>query len=92
MDHPRSESFINKNIQLIGKVQQINMIGFFIVDPDDPINESLIIYINSTNVEKPTGFELGRNVIVEGKLLTNSGLWQFRASSISTKCPSKYQE
>jgi cytochrome c-type biogenesis protein CcmE len=91
MDHPRSNSYINKNIQLIGKVQQINTTGFFISDPEDVDNVSLIVYINSTNIEKPTGFESGRTVIVEGKLLLISSVWKFRASSISTKCPSKYQ-
>ncbi|MFX0150867.1 MAG: cytochrome c maturation protein CcmE [Candidatus Hodarchaeota archaeon] len=92
MDHPSSDSFINKKIQLIGNVQQYNSTGFFISDPDEINNGSLIIYINSTNIEKPTGFEEGRNVIVEGKLLSTSSIWKFRASSISTKCPSKYQE
>lgn len=92
MDHSNSESLINKKIQIIGKIQQINTTGFFITDPEDVDNVSLIVYINSTNVEKPTGFESGRNVVVEGKLLTISSIWKFRASSISTKCPSKYQE
>ena len=92
MDHKRSDSFINRKIQLIGDVQDVNSIGFFITDPDDVNNASLIIYINATNVEKPAGFESGKTVLVEGKLLSTTSMWKFKASMISTKCPSKYQE
>jgi len=92
MDHPRPDSFINKKIQVVGVVQEINNTGFFITDPKDKNNATLIVYINSTNVEKPTGFESGKTVLVEGKLLSTSNIWTFKASLISTKCPSKYQE
>ncbi len=91
MDHPSYESYVNRKIQLVGVVQQIESDGFLINDPEDNDNASLIIYINSTSVEKPTGFELGKTVLVEGKLLSTKNLWTFKASLISTKCPSKYK-
>ncbi|MFX1506479.1 MAG: cytochrome c maturation protein CcmE [Promethearchaeota archaeon] len=89
-DESRPDSFINRNIQLIGVVQQVNSTGFFITDPEDVNNESLIIYINATNVEKPAGFESGKTVLIEGKLVSTTSIWTLRASMISTKCPSKY--
>ena len=92
MDHPQSDSYVNRNIQLIGTVKQFNSTGFFITDPDDVDNASLIIYINATNVEKPTGFTTEKNVLVEGKLLSTKNIWTLRATTISTKCPSKYQQ
>lgn len=91
MDHPQPENYINKKIQLIGVVQGINTTGFFIYDPDDVDNVSLVIFINATNVEKPTGFESDRTILVEGKLISMLDIWRFKASMISTKCPSKYQ-
>jgi len=92
VDHPRSDSFINRNIQVIGIVQQINRSGFFITDPEDISNVSLIIYINATHVERPVGFESGKTVLIEGKLISTVGMWKFKATMISTKCPSKYQD
>lgn len=92
MDHSQPDSYINRNIQLIGIVQQVNNTGFNITDPDDVTNASLIIYINSTNVEKPLGFETGKTILVEGKLISTINTWILKASMISTKCPSKYQE
>jgi cytochrome c-type biogenesis protein CcmE len=91
MDHPNYESYVNRKIQLVGVVQQIDSDGFLITDPEDKNNASLIVFINSTNVEKPTGFESGKTVLVEGKLLSTRNIWRFKASLISTKCPSKYQ-
>ncbi|MFX0205096.1 MAG: cytochrome c maturation protein CcmE [Candidatus Hodarchaeota archaeon] len=90
MDESRPDSFINRNIQLIGVVQQVNSTGFFVTDPENLINASLIIFINATNVEKPAGFESGKTVLIEGKLISTTGIWTLRASMISTKCPSKY--
>ncbi|MFW9857069.1 MAG: cytochrome c maturation protein CcmE [Candidatus Thorarchaeota archaeon] len=90
MEHPNSESFLDRKIQLIGTVADVNSTGFYILDPDDPTNLSLMIYVNSTNVGKPNGFETGKNVLVEGKLISTSGLWLFRANMISTKCPREY--
>lgn len=91
MDVKNPESYINKKIQLVGIVNEDNSTGFLITDPEDVDNVSLIIYINSTNVEKPTGFAVGKTVLIEGKLLSITGFWNFRATMISTKCPSKYQ-
>jgi hypothetical protein len=91
MDNPRPESLINKKIQVIGVVKTFNSTSFYITDPEDVSNGFLLIYVNAANVERPTGFEIGRTVLIEGKLLTISNIWRFRASSISTKCPSKYQ-
>lgn len=92
MDQQQLDSYKNRKIQLIGVVQQVNKTGFFITDPDDINNASLIIYINSTNVEKPVGFETGKTVLVEGKLISTTSIWKFKATMISTKCPSKYQD
>jgi len=91
MVHPQSESYMNRNIQLIGVVQGINTTGFLIYDPDDVDNVSLVIYINTSNVVRPSGFESGRTILAEGKLISISNIWKFRATMISTKCPSKYQ-
>ncbi|UCG03815.1 MAG: cytochrome c maturation protein CcmE [Candidatus Heimdallarchaeota archaeon] len=90
MDESRPDSFINRNIQLIGVVQQANTTGFFVTDPDDVNNASLTIFVNATNVEKPAGFESGKTVLIEGKLVSTTNIWKLRASMISTKCPSKY--
>ncbi|MHA2203047.1 MAG: hypothetical protein ACW991_05110 [Candidatus Hodarchaeales archaeon] len=90
-NHSQPDSFLNRNIQLVGVVQQINSTSFFITDPEDVTNASLIIYINATNVEKPVGFESGKTILVEGKLISTVGMWKLKASMISTKCPSKYE-
>lgn len=93
MVHPQSESYMNRKIQLIGVVQGINETdeSFLIYDPDDVDNVSLVIFINATNIIKPSGFEASRTILVEGKLISMSNIWSFKASMISTKCPSKYQ-
>jgi len=90
MDHPRPESLLERKIQIVGVVRDMNVTHFSINDPEDVDNISLIIYINATNVEIPVGFEIGKKVLVEGKLLSIGENWLFRASMISTKCPSKY--
>lgn len=90
--HSQPDFFLNHNIQVVGVVQEINSTGFFITDPEDVTNSSLIIYINATNVEKPAGFESGKTILVEGKLISTTGMWKLKASMISTKCPSKYSE
>ncbi|MHA2173556.1 MAG: cytochrome c maturation protein CcmE domain-containing protein [Candidatus Hodarchaeales archaeon] len=91
MDHSHPDSYLNKRIQLVGIVQNSNGSHFSLYDPDDPTNASLIIYVEAINVEKPVGFEVDKMVLVEGKLLDISDDWTFKASMISTKCPSKYQ-
>lgn len=92
MDQQQPNSYINRNIQLIGVVEQANNTGFFITDPDDVNNATLTIYINATNVGKPIGFENGKTVLIEGKLISTVSLWKFKATTVSTKCPSKYQD
>jgi len=89
-DHPQSESYMDRKIQLIGIVNTYNGSDFYVNDPDDINNNTLFIYIEALNVEKPTGFEIGKTVLIEGKLLSMSNIWTFKASMISTKCPSKY--
>ena len=69
IDHPQTDSFINRKIQLIGVVKTSNGTNFYVNDPDEVNNDSLIIYIEAVNVEKPTGFEIGKTVLVEGQLL-----------------------
>ena len=91
MDHPNPESYIERNIQLVGVVKESNGTHFSLNDPEDVYNDSLIIFIEAINVTKPVGFELGKTVLVEGKLLSTSDNWHFKASMISTKCPSKYE-
>ena len=90
MDYPQPESLLERKIQLVGVVKDTNATHFSISDPEDVDNVSLIIYINATNVEIPVGFETGKTVLVEGKLLSVGENWLFKASMISTKCPSKY--
>ncbi|MHA1994099.1 MAG: cytochrome c maturation protein CcmE domain-containing protein [Candidatus Hodarchaeales archaeon] len=90
MDDPKAESFIDRRIQIVGNVTEINSTHFTIIDPEE-VNTSLKIYVVAVNVERPTGFELDRTVVVEGKLLSITNIWTFKASMISTKCPSKYQ-
>jgi cytochrome c-type biogenesis protein CcmE len=91
MDHPDPNSYIDRKIQLVGIVQSPNGTHFSLYDPDDPTNTSLVINIEASNVIKPSGFAVDKMVLVEGKLLDISGTWTFKASLISTKCPSKYQ-
>ena len=91
MDHKQPESLIERKIQLVGVVKESNNTHFSVNDPQDVDNASLIIYINATNIEKPIGFEIGKTVLIEGKLLSIDEKWIFRASMISTKCPSKYE-
>ncbi len=90
MDDPKAESFIDRRIQIVGNVTEINSTHFTIIDPQVE-NTSLKIYVVAVNVERPTGLELDRTVVVEGKLLSITNIWTFKASMISTKCPSKYQ-
>ncbi|MFX0085461.1 MAG: cytochrome c maturation protein CcmE [Candidatus Hodarchaeota archaeon] len=90
MDHPQPEAYLNRKIQLIGVVDQINGANFSVSDPEDVTNETLIIFIEAVNVERPSGFEIGKQVLIEGKLITIGYIWKFKASSISTKCPTKY--
>ncbi len=90
MDYSQPESLIERKIQIVGVVKESNSTHFSINDPEDTANVSLIIHINATNVEKPIGFEIGKTVLVEGKLLSVGENWLFKASMISTKCPSKY--
>ena len=90
MDYPQPESLLERKIQIVGVVKDTNATHFSVNDPEDVDNVSLIIYINATNVEIPVGFEIGKTVLVEGKLLSVGEKWLFKASMISTKCPSKY--
>ncbi|MHA2289898.1 MAG: cytochrome c maturation protein CcmE domain-containing protein [Promethearchaeota archaeon] len=90
MDDPKAESYIDRRIQIVGNVTEINTTHFTIIDPE-VVDASLKICVESGNVEKPTGFQLDRTVVVEGKLLSIENIWTFKASMISTKCPSKYQ-
>lgn len=91
MDNPNIDSFIDRRIQLVGVVGQENATGFFISDPDDTINATLVIFIEAIEIEFPTGFVPGKTVLIEGKLTSIVGTWYFEASMISTKCPSKYE-
>ena len=91
MDHKQPESLLQHKIQLVGVVKESNNTHFSVNDPEDVNNTSLIIHINATNVEKPIGFEIGKTVLIEGKLLSVGENWIFKASIISTKCPSKYE-
>ena len=91
MNHSNPESLIERKIQIVGIVNESNDTFFSINDPEEVNNTNLIIYVNSTNIEKPVGFELGKAVLVEGKLISIDNQWIFSASMISTKCPSKYE-
>ena len=91
MSHSNPESLIERKIQIVGVVNESNDTFFSMNDPEEVSNPNFIIYVNSTNIEKPVGFQLGKSVLVEGKLLSIDDQWIFRASMISTKCPSKYE-
>ncbi len=92
MNHSQPESLIGRKIQIGGIVKESNVTHFSINDDVDVTNSSLIIYINATYVDRPIGFEIGKKVLVEGKLLSIGEKWIFRASMISTNCPSKYDD
>ena len=91
MDKPDAESLIGRRIQVVGTVIETNTTGFKIRDPEDTNNTGPTIWIEDINVERPTGFEMGKTLLVEGKLLSTT-IWKFKATMISTKCPSKYTE
>jgi cytochrome c-type biogenesis protein CcmE len=91
MDYSQPESYINRKIQLVGVVKESNGTHFSVNDPEDVYNDSLIIFVEAINVEKPVGFVIGKTVLIEGKLLSTGDNWKFKASMISTKCPSKYE-
>lgn len=91
MDLPEPESYLDRKIQIVGNVTEMNSTHFIIIDPEVENNGSLFIQVIAINVEKPVGFQLDKTVLIEGKLLTIGNTWTFKASMISTKCPSKYQ-
>ncbi|MHA1976960.1 MAG: hypothetical protein ACW98F_16200 [Candidatus Hodarchaeales archaeon] len=90
MDDPKAESYIDQRIQIVGNLSVIHYENFTIIDPE-VVNASLKIIVLDVNVVRPSGFVLDRTVVVEGKLLSIANIWTFKASMISTKCPSKYQ-
>ena len=90
MDHPEPESYIDRKIQIVGNVTEMNATHFTIIDPQVENSGSLFIQVIANNIVKPVGFQVDKTVVVEGKLLSISNIWQFKASMISTKCPSKY--
>lgn len=92
MDHRRPDSFLNRKIQLVGVVREVNSTGFNMTDSEDLNNASLIIYINTTSTDRPAGVEPGKKVLVEGKLISTTNVWKLKATLISTVCPSKYEQ
>ncbi|MHA1968629.1 MAG: hypothetical protein ACW964_12590, partial [Candidatus Hodarchaeales archaeon] len=74
MDQPQPESYLNRKVQIVGIVNEYEGSNFSINDPDYRNNGSLIIFIEATNVEKPTGFEIGKTVLIEGKLVSISNI------------------
>ncbi|MFQ5977200.1 MAG: cytochrome c maturation protein CcmE [Candidatus Heimdallarchaeota archaeon] len=91
MEHPDPESYLGRRIQLVGNVLSSNNSGFILNDPMNKSDSTYLVYVQSSNVEKPSGFAVDKTVLVEGKFVSMDGFWTFKASKISTKCPSKYQ-
>ena len=81
-------NLIGKNVQLVGDVYNITNEDFLIKDWEG-MNHSIIVKYK--NVPIPSGFELGKRVLVEGSLGISSEGWVLKAIQISTKCPSKYE-
>lgn len=90
-DNPKAESYLDRRIQLVGHVVESNESGFLLYDPNHKEDSNYSIYVQAADVEKPAGFDVGKTVLVEGKLISMDGLWVFKATKISTKCPSKYK-
>ena len=80
MDDNNAESYMNQRIQIMGNVTEINSTHFTIVEPEVSGNDSLKISVLAVNVERPIGFEIDRTVVVEGKLVSISNIWTFKAS------------
>ncbi|OLS22460.1 MAG: hypothetical protein HeimC3_30930 [Candidatus Heimdallarchaeota archaeon LC_3] len=79
---------IGKNVQLVGDVYNITNENFLIRDWEG-MNYSVIVQYE--NVPIPSGFETGKRVLVEGTIDVSPEGWVIKATQISTKCPSKYQ-
>jgi cytochrome c-type biogenesis protein CcmE len=79
---------IGKNVQLVGDVHNISENTFIIEDWE---GSNYLVVIEHEDIPIPSGFETGKRVLVEGSLEYNSQGWVLKASQISTKCPSKYQ-
>ncbi|MHA2232586.1 MAG: cytochrome c maturation protein CcmE domain-containing protein [Candidatus Hodarchaeales archaeon] len=90
-EHPDPESYLGRRIQLVGNVLSSNDSGFILNDPMNRSDSTYLVFVQSSNVEKPSGFAINKTVLVEGKFVAMDDFWTFKASKISTKCPSKYQ-
>ncbi len=92
MDDPNAESYIDRRIQIVGNVTTITNITHFTITDPEIVDPSLKIQVVApVTVVRPQRFALDKTVVVEGKLLSIDGIWLFKASMISTKCPSKYE-
>lgn len=80
--------------RLFGAVDESDLVGgpgtmgvsFRLLDKDDPSKSMLVDYQGAV----PDTFKAGVEVIVEGGLNPASGV--FKAKTLMTKCPSKYQK
>ena len=77
MEDPKAESYLGRRIQLVGNVVQSNESGFFLNDPENKSDSAYLIYVQAQNVERPAGFEIGKTILVEGKLTSMGDIWIF---------------
>jgi len=90
--HSNPESYLKRKIQVTGVVGTLNGTGFLLREIEDINNTYFTIYIEAISVEKPNGFEVGKHILVEGKLISLLDIWVFKANMISTKCSTKYTD
>lgn len=84
------ESMVDQKIQLVGDVYSVGTDEFVIGDWET--NGTHTVTILHQNVVKPSGFEIGKRVMIEGILKESGTSYYVQASLISTKCPSKYAQ
>ena len=83
-------SLVDKKIQLVGDVNTWNTSsGVFTIEDWQNYNYTVLVQYN--NVQIPSGFTIGKRVLVEGVLKQSNSNYILQADLVSTKCPSKYE-
>ena len=83
-------SLVDKKIQLVGDVNTWNTSsGVFTIEDWQNYNYTVLVQYN--NVQIPSGFTIGKRVLVEGILKQSTSNYVLQADLVSTKCPSKYE-
>ena len=85
------ESMVNTKIQLVGDVSSETSSNFVLKAWETAGNYSILVI--HKDVAKPSGFQDGARVLIEGYLKkASSNSYYLEADLISTKCPSKYED